>query len=169
MSISCSSSLPQWGALSLLPVLPKHKSLRFSVKVLVALLLGSSHWGANSHSAAHQHCRGRAGVEIIIIRRTTHRHAHSVLSSPHYPTERELGPVVSVGLTSVLERRASCNLLPFMHIQHDPGTAGKLPERPGSGYFSPWSPSAPLFLLPIFAAPGSDQMETLLTKQKELG
>lgn len=107
-------------------------------------------------------------MEIIIIRRTTHRHARSVLSSPHYPTERELGPVVSVGLTSVLERRASCNLLPFMHIQHDPGTAGKLPETPGC--FSPWSPSAPPpFPLPIFAAPGSDQMETLLTKQRELG
>lgn len=92
-------------------------------------------------------------MEIIIIRRTTHRHARSVLSSPHYPTERELGPVVSMGLTSVLERRASCNLLPFIHIQHDPGTAGKLPERPGSGYFSPWSPSAPPFHFPSLLPP----------------
>lgn len=111
-------------------------------------------------------------MDIIIICRTTHRHAHSLLSSPHYPTEKELGPVGPVGLTSVLERRASCNLLPFMHIQHNPGTAGKLPERPGSGYFSPWSPSAPPpppFPLPIFAAPGSGQRETLLIKQRELG
>lgn len=82
-------------------------------------------------------------MEIIIIRETTHRHARSALGSPHYPAERELGLVVSVGLTSVSERRANCNLLPFMHIQRDPRIAGKLPERPGSGYFSPCPPSSP--------------------------
>ena len=92
-------------------------------------------------------------MEIIIICETTHRHARSALGSPHYPAEREPGPVVSVGLTSVLERRASCNLLPFMHIQHDPGTASKLPERPGSGYFSPRPPSAPPFYFPSLLLP----------------
>lgn len=60
MNISCSSSLPQWEALSLLPFSPRHKFLRFSAKVWVALLPGSSHWGANTCSAAHQHCGGRA-------------------------------------------------------------------------------------------------------------
>lgn len=54
MSTSCSSSLPPWEALSLLPALPRHKPLRFSAKVLVALLPGSSHWGANACPAAHQ-------------------------------------------------------------------------------------------------------------------
>lgn len=92
-------------------------------------------------------------MEIIIIRETTHRHARSALSSPHYPAEREPGPVVSAGLTSVSQRRASCKLLPFMHIQRDPGTAGKLPERPGSGYFSPWPPSASPFHFPSSLPP----------------
>lgn len=82
-------------------------------------------------------------MEIIIICQTTHRHARSALGSPHSPAEREPGPVVSAGLTSTLERRASCNLLPFMHIQRDPRTAGKLPGRPGGGYISPWPPSVP--------------------------
>lgn len=92
-------------------------------------------------------------MEIIIIGKTTHRHARSALGSPHYPAEREPGPVVSVGLTSVSERRASCNLLPFMHIQRDPGTAGRLPGRPGAGISPPGPPSAPP--PPLFHFPSS--------------
>lgn len=103
-------------------------------------------------------------MEIIIICQTTHMHTRPVRSSPHYPTEREPGPVVSTGLTSASERRAAaiCSLLCIFSVT--PGLPASCQGGPAAG-ISLLAPPAPL-PLPIFGALASNLMDTLPAERR---
>lgn len=93
----------------------------------------------------------------------THAHTRSVHSSPHYPAEREPGPVVSAGLTSVSERRAAaiCSLLCIFSVT--PGLPASCQGGPAVGISLP-APPAPL-PVPIFSASSPNQVETPLPER----